>query len=232
MYYIDHYNSPFGGITLASDGSALNGLWFDGQKYFGETLPPRGMQDGNNGKKERRKREAALHKQDSLQAEELCRGAMYVFGRTKEWLDAYFHGKIPGFMPPLALFEERETEEKTDADAAQYAAERDFSDMMLLGEKPPRFTRITPFRRAIWSVLLTIPYGETMSYGQIAREVAKRGSAEQVSAQAVGGAVGHNPVSIIVPCHRVISSDGSLTGYAAGIDVKWKLLALEGAKIF
>ena len=104
--------------------------------------------------------------------------------------------------------------------------------MISLGDKQPRFTKITPFRQSVWRVLLTIPYGETMTYGGIAEQLAKESGAEHVSPQAVGGAIGHNPISVIVPCHRVISSTGSLTGYAGGIDIKWKLLALEGAEIF
>ena len=85
------------------------------------------------------------------------------------------------------------------------------------------------FRQAVWAVLRKIPYGKTISYGDIARTLAKRKGFEQVSARAVGGAVAHNPVSVIIPCHRVVGSDGSLTGYAGGVDRKAKLLALENA---
>ena len=85
----------------------------------------------------------------------------------------------------------------------------------------------TPFRKAVWDILLTIPFGSTMSYGEIAVAVARQMGVLRMSAQAVGGAVGHNPVSIIVPCHRVIGSDGSLTGYAGGLDNKARLLVLE-----
>ena len=77
--------------------------------------------------------------------------------------------------------------------------------------------------------MLSIPFGETMTYGQIAAMIAKKQGRERMSAQAVGGAVGHNPISIIVPCHRVVGSNGSLTGYAGGIDKKAQLLQLEGA---
>lgn len=82
------------------------------------------------------------------------------------------------------------------------------------------------FRKAVWNILQKIPYGETISYGEIAKKLEKI-SGKRVSAQAVGGAVGHNPVSIIVPCHRVIGKDGSLTGYAGGLDKKIKLLEIE-----
>ena len=79
----------------------------------------------------------------------------------------------------------------------------------------------------MWQILLQIPYGKTMTYGEIAREVAKRQQVSHMSAQAVGGAVGHNAISIIIPCHRVIGANGSLTGYAGGIDKKAALLELE-----
>ncbi len=247
MYYIDHYDSPFGGITLASDGAALNGLWFDGQKYFGDTLPPCGAQSGSDGRR-RRGRTAFRQKPDPLQEEDVRRGAICIFDQTKEWLDLYFHGGIPDFMPPLAMFQEQEeaqsfgetsravseakVPEKGADRAAGAAVKFDHSDMVFLGDKPPRFTRITPFRQSVWRVLLTIPYGKTMTYGRIAEQLARSSGSEYVSPQAVGGAIGHNPVSVIVPCHRVLSSTGSLTGYAGGVDIKWKLLALEGAEIF
>ena len=84
------------------------------------------------------------------------------------------------------------------------------------------------FRRIVWDILLKIPYGEVRTYGDIAKEVADRFGVERMSAQAVGGAVGHNPISIIIPCHRVVGSDGSLTGYAGGVDKKLWLLRHEG----
>lgn len=84
------------------------------------------------------------------------------------------------------------------------------------------------FRKQVWKLLLQIPYGEVTTYGEIARQVAKIQGRESMSSQAVGGAVGHNPISIIIPCHRVVGSNGSLTGYAGGINLKIKLLELEG----
>ena len=93
---------------------------------------------------------------------------------------------------------------------------------------PLSFTyNASPFRKAVWNILLTIPYGQTMTYGEIARQIAKQKAISKMSAQAVGGAVGHNPISIIVPCHRVVGTNGSLTGYGGGIDKKIKLLELE-----
>lgn len=89
---------------------------------------------------------------------------------------------------------------------------------------PPLHPQGSSFRQAVWNVLLTIPRGQTMTYGEIARRLNVR------SAQAVGGAVGHNPISILIPCHRVVGSDGSLTGYAGGLARKEWLLHLEGAR--
>ena len=94
---------------------------------------------------------------------------------------------------------------------------------------PPLSLNTTPFRKAVYEILLSIPYGQTMTYGEIANIIAKQKGVERMSAQAVGGAVGHNTVSIIIPCHRIVGTDGSLTGYAGGLDKKIKLLKLEKA---
>lgn len=83
------------------------------------------------------------------------------------------------------------------------------------------------FRKQIWKILAEIPYGKVVTYGDIAKQVAKQKGVKIMSAQAVGGAVGHNPISIIIPCHRVVGANGSLTGYAGGIEIKTKLLELE-----
>lgn len=88
----------------------------------------------------------------------------------------------------------------------------------------------TPFRRAVCRIMLTIPYGETTTYGAIAERIAAERGIPRMSAQAVGGAVGRNPISLIIPCHRVVGTGGSLTGYGAGLDRKVKLLELEGIK--
>lgn len=84
------------------------------------------------------------------------------------------------------------------------------------------------FRQSVWKILCEIPYGKVITYGEIAKQIAKQTGKEKMSAQAVGGAVGHNPISIIIPCHRVVGSNGSLTGYAGGLDIKIKLLEHEG----
>ncbi|MCM1237721.1 MAG: methylated-DNA--[protein]-cysteine S-methyltransferase, partial [Ruminococcus flavefaciens] len=87
------------------------------------------------------------------------------------------------------------------------------------------------FRRRVWRRLCDVPYGEVVSYGEIARELARERGIESFSAQAVGGAVGHNPISIIIPCHRVVGTDGNLTGYAGGVERKLWLLRHEGVDV-
>lgn len=92
---------------------------------------------------------------------------------------------------------------------------------------PPLHLIGTDFQKDVWQILLNIPYGHTTTYSGVAKEVALKRGMESMSAQAVGGAVGHNPISIIVPCHRVLGSNGCLTGYAGGIDKKMFLLNME-----
>lgn len=130
--------------------------------------------------------------------------------------------------------------DKTDAwvgkaEHTVFAALRDWlADYFAGSNTPPAFPlapRGTLFRQAVWGILLAIPYGETMTYGAIAASVAARRGLPSMSAQAVGGAVGHNPISILIPCHRVVGTDGSLTGYAGGIERKEALLRLEAGTI-
>lgn len=163
MTYIQHYDAPLGRILLAADEVGLTGLWFDGAKYFADGLPA-----------EHTERETP------------------VLSEARHWLDLYFAGQKPGFLPPL---------------------------------HPAGST----FQQAVWALLLQIPYGQTVTYGELARQLAVKQGRPRMSAQAVGGAVGHNKISIIIPCHRVVGTGGSLTGYAGGIDRKVKLLALEQA---
>lgn len=162
MDFTTRYRSPLGGITMASDGVALTGLWFDGQKHFAATLS-----------------EKSSTKND-----------LPVFEQTRRWLDIYFSGQKLDFTPLL---------------------------------KP----KGSPFRQLVWEILFSIPYGKTMTYGEIALAIARKNGLERMSAQAVGNAVGHNPISLIIPCHRVLGAGGSLTGYAAGTDKKAALLQLE-----
>ncbi len=108
-------------------------------------------------------------------------------------------------------------------------------DSYFRGEKPAIDFSLAPqgsnFRHDVWDILLKIPYGEVMTYGNIARRLEEKYGGKRVSAQAVGGAVGHNPISIIIPCHRVVGTNGSLTGYAGGLDKKISLLKLEGVSM-
>ncbi len=164
MYYCTTHPSPVGLLTLACDGENLVGLWTEGQKYHGNTIP-----------------EAMIENND-----------IPLFDTAKKWLDRYFAGEKP-----------------------------DISELPLapIGGA---------FRQGVWEILCSIPYGEVITYGGIAKKMAAKLSKQSMSSQAVGGAVGHNPISIIIPCHRVVGSNGSLTGYAGGIDIKVKLLELEG----
>lgn len=109
-------------------------------------------------------------------------------------------------------------------------------DRYFAGERPgiselPLAPIGSPFRQRVWNILREIPYGEVITYGSIAKKLAAQTGKQSMSSQAVGGAVGHNPISIIVPCHRVVGSNGSLTGFSGGIQVKRKLLAHEGVDL-
>ena len=163
--YVSRYVSPLGCITLASDGKFLVGLWLEGQEDGRESL-----------------------KSSPMEKE------LPVFVQTKKWLDLYFAGEEPKFVPPLKLCD-------------------------------------SPFRKRVQEIMLEIPYGKTMTYGEIAKIIAKEKGVERMSAQAIGGAVGHNTISIIVPCHRVVGSNGSLTGYGGGLDKKIQLLQIEKADL-
>jgi methylated-DNA-[protein]-cysteine S-methyltransferase len=109
-------------------------------------------------------------------------------------------------------------------------------DCYFQGKKPnfdiPVKAEWTAFRKEVWKILIEIPYGKTTTYGKIAERLAKKIGIKKMSARGVGGAVGHNPISIIIPCHRVIWANGSLTGYAGWIDKKMKLLELEWWKTY
>ena len=126
--------------------------------------------------------------------------------------------------------------DKSCSDAAKFLEEaKAWLDIYFDGGVPnftPKLHLIgTDFRIEVWNRLLEIPYGKTVSYGEIAKELASKRGIERMAAQAVGGAVGHNDISIIVPCHRVIGSDGKLTGYGGGLDKKVFLLELEKGQI-
>ena len=99
------------------------------------------------------------------------------------------------------------------------------------GQDLPLAPHGSPFRKAVWDALARIPFGQTVTYGAIAREIARSQGLSAMSAQAVGGAVGHNPLTILIPCHRVVGCNGRLTGYAGGLDKKEALLRLEGVEL-
>lgn len=130
----------------------------------------------------------------------------------------------------FALYLDKEHEEK---ELPVFRETKRWLDIYFTGKEPdfklPLHFTGTSFQNEVWEILYTIPYGKTTTYGEIARLLAQKKGLSQMSAQAVGGAVGHNEISIIVPCHRVVGASGSLTGYAGGIDKKIKLLKLEGA---
>ena len=157
MYYSTDYESPLGEMLIVSDGEAICGVWFYGQKHFKSTVIGKTIHD------------------DGLS----------IFKKAKQWFEDYFNGKNPQINFQL---------------------------------KPEG----SKFRQKVWKILSEIPYGETLTYGEMASQISPN-----MSAQAVGGAVGRNPISILIPCHRVLGSDRKLTGYAAGLDKKIELLKIE-----
>ena len=161
MTYIKIYKAPFETIYMKSDGEYLTGLWFEGS------------------------RDAVKH-QGKFEEKNLP-----IFDETTKWLDIYFSGSNPDFIPKYKI------------------------------------ENITPFRKQVIDIMNKIPYGKVTTYNDIAKEIAKSKGIKRMSAQAVGGAVGWNPICIIIPCHRVVGSNGSLTGYGGGIENKIKLLEIE-----
>ena len=166
-YYKTTIESVIGKITFGSDGESLVGLWTDGQRYFGDTVPNEMLPNDN----------------------------LNVFTITKDWLNRYFEGEKPQIS--------------------------ELSLAPIGGE----------FRQTVWKMLTEIPYGKVITYGELAQKIAKQRGIERMSAQAVGTAVGHNPISIIIPCHRVVGANGNLTGFSGGIQMKLQLLQHEGVDI-
>ncbi len=165
MDYISYYQSPLGQMLLAAKGDALSGVWFEGQKYYGSTL-------------------AEVYEEKNVP----------ILEQTKDWLNIYFQGENPDFMP----------------------------HMIWIGSS---------FQKDVWRSLMEIPYGNVTTYGEIGNKLAKERGVARMAARAVGTAVGHNPISILVPCHRVVGVNGKLTGYAGGIDRKAALLMMEHEKM-
>ncbi|MBQ9815871.1 MAG: methylated-DNA--[Proteobacteria bacterium] len=164
MYYKCRYKTPdgFSDILMLSDGTSLTGIAFEGS------------------------RDISKHELDCPEAE------LAIFVETRRWLDIYFSGKQPDFMPAYIIHD------------------------------------LTPFRREVLDEVSKIPFGQTNNYGQIAAVIARKRGIARMSAQAVGGAVGWNPLCIIIPCHRVLGVHGNLTGYGGGMANKIALLNLEG----
>lgn len=130
----------------------------------------------------------------------------------------------------FALYLDKEHEEK---EIPVFETVKKWLDIYFAGNEPdfqvPLHFTGTDFQNEVWEILYTIPYGKTMTYGEIAKKIAEKKGLKRMSAQAVGGAVSHNEISVIVPCHRVVGTNGSLTGYAGGIEKKVALLKLEKA---
>ena len=168
MNCIYRYATPsqFDDLWMSCDGEYLTGLWF-------------------NGSEDDKKHRAGCTEVKSYFS------LPSVLKETCSWLDIYFSGIEPRFIPKFKIED------------------------------------ITPFRQEVQDILLAIPFGQTVSYGEIAVQIAKKHGIKKMSAQAVGNAVGSNPICIIIPCHRVIGTDGSLTGYGGGINNKNLLLTLE-----
>lgn len=163
MMYKWKYETPIGysNILMSSDSEYLTGLWFE---------------DSSDSTKH-----TGAYKEMKLP----------IFTQTIKWLDIYFSGNKPYFVPKYKL------------------------------------NNLTPFRKAVIDVMCNIDYGKTITYNDIALEIAAKKGIKKMSAQAVGGAVGWNPICIIIPCHRVIGSDGRLVGYGGGINNKKLLLEHE-----
>ena len=163
MTYKYSYQTPegFSNMIMNSDGEYLTGLWFEGS------------------------RDTSKH---NINCEEKD---LPIFKETSKWLDIYFNGNVPDFIPKYKI------------------------------------ENLTPFRKDVIDIMNEIPFGKTLTYNDIAKTIAKKRGIERMSSQAVGGAVGWNPICIIIPCHRVVGTNGSLTGYGGGIKNKVALLTLE-----
>lgn len=163
MVYKCIYKTPdgFSNMIMNSDGENLTGLWFEGSRDSSKHITS--CEEKN----------------------------LEIFKEASKWLDIYFSGKNPSFIPKYKI------------------------------------ANLTPFRKEVIDVMNSIKYGETLTYNDISKRIAKNRGIEKMSSQAVGGAVGWNPICIIIPCHRVVGTNGSLTGYGGGIRNKVALLTHE-----
>ena len=164
IFYKTKYNSPFGKISLVSDGENLIGLYFEDRKtYF-------------------KKENILLKENDNLS----------IFSLVKTWLDDYFNQKNPNIL-----------------------------------KFPLKFINATDFQKNVWEIISKIPYSKVATYKDVTNELIKKTGIIKMSNQAVAGAISKNPILIVIPCHRVIATNGSLKGYVAGLDIKEKLLKIE-----
>lgn len=163
MIYKCLYNTPagFSNMIMNSDGENLTGLWFENSRDSSKHIINCKEQD------------------------------LEIFRETRRWLDIYFSGRNPDFIPKYKI------------------------------------ENLTPFRQAVIDIMNSTKFGQTLTYNAIAKIIAKKRGLKKMSAQAVGGAVGWNPICIIIPCHRVVGANGNLTGYGGGIQNKVALLELE-----
>lgn len=156
-------------------------------------------------------------------------GRYYLFGDKKGltgiWLEGQKYFPKEKWEEPLGFWENEVLVQ------TQLWLDRYFAGECPAPQELPLYPEGSPFQRRIWQALLEIPYGSVTTYGAIAKQVGKELGKETLSPQAVGGAVSHNPISIVIPCHRVVGANGTLTGYAGGVEVKQWLLKHEGVKV-
>jgi methylated-DNA-[protein]-cysteine S-methyltransferase len=203
MVFTFHYDSPVGGLTIESNGLALTGLRFEmNNLHIEPEAPPKTV---------------------------FYSGSAYDGIHTTWDMDSGEQRHTVSRNNPTVMIPPTRIDPVIEQTVRWL--DRYFSGEAP-GAVPPLSMDSTPFRKVVWETLLSIPYGETMSYGQVAVIVARQLSVTRMSAQAVGSAVGHNPIAIIIPCHRVIASDGSIGGFSAGLERKAWLLRHEGSVLF
>ena len=229
MIYVCTINTPLGAATAAATGDSLIGFWFVGQKYYPSSAPnnsashtsapndsasrtsashtsaPNNSATNNSSSHTSVPSDSASRTSASHNSSSHYNSSHWVqfsehpiFCSLRIWIDDYFNGNNPS------------------------------EKLTSLGHHPIALDpQGSPFQKAIWEILLRIPYGCVTTYGTIAKQFAEAACIPSMSAQAIGAAVAHNPISLLIPCHRVIGADGSLTGYAGGVEKKKKLLDLE-----
>lgn len=239
MLFRKSYPSPLGELTMVSDGKALTALSFQGEKYnaalsaeeFRTDRKTAAVEEVRTDRKAAAVEEAKRLDRIVVDIEEFLTDNQAAGASEKKGAYGVGGGKCG-----------TEKREKCGVDSTEicgaeavFDCTKKWLDSYFSGHNPdftpPICLKGTSFQEDVWEILNRIPYGKVISYGEIARQIAEKRGLKRMSAQAVGGAVGRNPISIIVPCHRVIGSDGSLTGYAGGLDKKTELLKIEGVLI-